>query len=146
MTKLEFPSGLSENSSGSPEFCIRRTGLSLIDFTVQAIPHGVTATGLLLTSHQNLAVLTHTHTHTLLLAENEDFTATIGRVAFAGSSSRLVESKCGHISLTILEDLVVEGEETLELLLLPDHPDRMLVQSGQSRTLSITDNDSEFKQ
>lgn len=45
-------------------------------------------------------------------------------------------------SVTILEDLVVEGDETLELVLVPEDPERILIRN--SRILTITDNDCEL--
>lgn len=44
--------------------------------------------------------------------------------------------------MTILEDLVVEGDETLELVLVPEDPERILIRGA--RILTITDNDCEL--
>ena len=35
---------------------------------------------------------------------------------FSGSSNGQTEVKCGHVSVSVLEDRVVEGNETLELI------------------------------
>lgn len=47
------------------------------------------------------------------------------------------------MSVTVLEDLVVEGNETLELIAMSDEPERIMVTNAQPMLVTIIDNDGE---
>lgn len=51
--------------------------------------------------------------------------------------------RCGYVSLTVLEDLVVEGNETLELVAMSEEPERIMVKNAQPMLVTIIDNDGE---
>lgn len=60
---------------------------------------------------------------------------------FSGSSNGEEQTRCGFVSVTVLEDLVVEGNETLELLAMSEEPERIMVMNAQPMMVIIIDND-----
>lgn len=90
---------------------------------------------------------TSTSNFLFAVLENEDFSSNGNQVIFSGSVSnaRYTEVKSNFIGLTILDDLVVEDNETLELVIETEDPQRVLIQNGLvSSVMTIIDDDREF--
>lgn len=110
--------GLGENSTDVPSLCMRRTGLINIPVTVSVQPRGITAT------------------------EDQDFVTNENQIVFFPSRF-FTDEVCSPIAVTILDDLVVESNETMELLAVSSEPSRITIDS-ESMSVAIIDNDSEF--
>ena len=77
--------------------------------------------------------------------ENVDFVI-VSEIIIIPASHNQHMSSCGHIMLTILDDLIVEGNETIEIFLKSADPSRIFVRREnllETRTLAIIDDDSE---
>ena len=77
--------------------------------------------------------------------DNVDFLIESNNIIIPKSLSQHQES-CGTIRLEMLDDLIVEGNETAEFFLKSTDLNRIIVQNGnspESRTLTIIDDDSE---
>lgn len=74
---------------------------------------------------------------------NEDFVGNENRITFSGSFDGSEERRCGEVSVSLWDDLVVEGEETLEILAMSDEPERIVVNNAHTITIRIMDNDGE---
>lgn len=62
------------------------------------------------------------------------------------ASRKQRDDKCGNVILTMLNDLIVEGNETMVIFVESTDPTRVSVVNGNSledRTLTILDDDSE---
>lgn len=80
-----------------------------------------------------------------LPAENADFVANNDVIVIPASLRRSRVSASGFISMTLLDDLVVEGNETVELVIEDIDADRVLVRNQDPIILTIMDNDSKWR-
>lgn len=157
----DFSSELGENEAVTPDLCLERDGLSDVDVSVQITTRGRSATSKLMelntssppsspsglcTSFRYQIVTYCISPLFFLHLDNVDFVIDSRNVSIPASRIQRVQ-KCGSISLTILDDLIVEGNETMALFLESADPSRISVLNGnllESRTLTIIDDDSEY--
>lgn len=134
---------LSEDSVAVPMLTVRRIGLSAVDTVVKVVPRGITATGNRTHWITSIADYNLLSPFPLLAAaENVDFMVNDNRIVIPASNRNSILTGRNFISMTLLDDLAVEGNETMELVIESVDAERIMVQNSPRPTLlTITDND-----
>lgn len=111
---------LGEDSTDVPTMAVTRSGMSDIATVVRIVPlRGISATG------------------------DEDFEANDNQIVIPPSNTEEHVTASGRVGVTILDDLVVERDETFELQVVTPDAGRLIVEDTRTPIIAtITDNDS----